>query len=69
MRLTLSLDGARFRTLDDQRTWDYAGLGVAGDLPGFWVFTAVRLDLGMGLLSDMPGVRSINGMVAFLRVF
>jgi hypothetical protein len=69
MRLTLSLDGARFRTLDDQRTWDYAGLGVAGDLPGFWVFTAVRLDLGMGLLSDMPGVRSINGIVAFLRVF
>jgi hypothetical protein len=69
LRLTISLDYARFRTLDDQRTWDFTGLGLAGDLPGFWVFTTVRLDLGAGLLSDLPGVRSVNGFVAFLRVF
>ena len=69
LRLTLSLDHAQFRTLDDQRTWDFTGLGASGDLPGFWVFTTVRLDLGVGLLSDMPGVRSVNGYVALLRVF
>jgi hypothetical protein len=69
LRLTFSLDYARFRTQDDQQTRDFTGLGASGDLPGFWVFTTVRLDLGVGLLSDMPGVRSVNGYVAFLRVF
>jgi hypothetical protein len=69
LRLTFSLHFARFRTQDDQRTWDFTGLGASGDLPGFWVFTTVRLDLGVGLLSDMPGVRSASGYVALLRVF
>jgi hypothetical protein len=69
MRLTLSLDHAEFRSLDDQQTRNFTGLGAAGDLPGFWVFTTVRVDLGVGLLSDMPGVRSFNGIIAFLRVF
>jgi hypothetical protein len=27
------------------------------------------MDLGMGVLSDMPGVRTVNGFVALLRVF
>jgi len=69
LRLTLSLDQAWFRTLDDQQTRHFTGLGAAGDLPGFGWFTTVRVDLGVGLLSDMPGIRSVNGFVALLRVF
>jgi len=69
LRLSLSLDQAWFRNLDDQRTRAFTGLGVAGDLPGFGWFTTVRVDLGVGLLSDMQGMRSVNGLVALLRVF
>lgn len=69
MRLTLSLDHAQVRNLDDQKTRNFTGLGAAGDLPGFWMFTTVRLDLGMGLLSNMPGVRTVNGFVGLSRVF
>ena len=69
LRLTLSLDQAWLRSLDDQRTFRVTGLGIAGDLPGFWWFTTVRVDLGVGLLSTLPGVRSCNGFVALLRVF
>jgi len=69
LRLTLSLDHARVRGLDDQRTRGFTGLGAAGDLPGFGWFTTVRVDLGVGLLSDLPGVRSVNGYVALLRMF
>jgi hemolysin activation/secretion protein len=69
LRLSFSLDHAEVRSLDDQKTRNFTGLGVAGDLPGFWVFTSVRMDLGMGVLSDMPGVRTVNGFVALLRVF
>ena len=69
LRLSLSLDEARFRNLDDPTYRTFTGLGVAGDLPGFGWFTTVRVDLGAGLLSDMPGVRSVNGFVALLRVF
>jgi hypothetical protein len=69
LRLTLSLDYARFQNLGDPRTRAFTGLGAAGDLPGFGWFTAMRVDLGAGLLSDMPGVRSVNGFVALLRVF
>jgi hypothetical protein len=69
MRLTLSLDQAEVRSLDDQVTRGFTGLGAAGDLPGFWWFTTVRMDLGVGLLSTMSGVRSVNGFVALLRVF
>jgi hypothetical protein len=69
MRLTLSLDHAEVRSLDDQVTRGFTGLGAAGDLPGFGWFTTVRMDLGVGLLSSMPGVRSVNGFVALLRVF
>ena len=69
LRLTLSLDQAWVRSLDNEKTYELTGLGVAGDLPGFWWFTTVRVDLGVGLLSSLPGVRSFNGFVAFLRVF
>jgi len=69
LRLTLTLDHAQVRSLDDRHTYGFTGLGAAGDLPGFWWFTTVRLDLGLGLASTMPGVRSFNGYVAFLRVF
>lgn len=68
-RLTMTLDHARARSVDDQQTYRFTGLGVAGDLPGFWWFTAVRVNLGGGLQSDVPGVRTVNGFVALLRVF
>ena len=68
LRLTLSLDHAEVRSLDDQITRGFTGLGAAGDLPGFGWFTTVRVDLGAGLWSTMPGVRSVNGFVALLRV-
>jgi hypothetical protein len=69
LRVTTSLDYARFQNLADPSTRSFTGLGVAGDLPGFWWFTLLRVDMGVGLLSDMPGVRSVNGFIAFLRVF
>lgn len=69
LRVSLGLDHARFRTLDDQQTRQFTGLGVAGDLPGFGWFTTVRVDLGTGIWSDMPGVRAVNGFVALLRIF
>jgi len=69
LRLTLTLDHARARSLDDQKTYGFTGLGIAGDLPGFWWFTTLRVDLGAGLHSDVPGVRTVNGYVALLRVF
>ncbi len=69
LRLTMRLDHARMRSLDDGKFYHFTGLGTAGDLPGFWWFTFVRLDLGFGLYSNMPGVRSVNGNVSFFRVF
>jgi hypothetical protein len=68
-RFTLSLDHAELRNLDDSAMRGFTGLGAAGDLPGFGWFTFVRVDLGVGLLSDLPGARSVNGFVALLRVF
>lgn len=69
LRLTLSLDQAWVRALDDRKTYSVTGLGIAGDLPGFGWFTTVRVDLGVGLASTLPGVRSVNGYVALLRIF
>ena len=69
LRLSLSLEYARARSLDDRKIYGMSGLGISGDLPGFWVFTAVRVDLGAGLQSDIAGVKSVNGYVALLRVF
>lgn len=69
LRLSLDLEHARSRSLDDGKTYGVTGLGITGDLPGFWWFTAVRVDLGLGLQSDIAGVKGVNGYVALLRVF
>ncbi len=69
LRLSLFLDHAEARALDNQKTYGLTGLGIAGDLPGFWWFTALRLNLGVGLQSDIPGVKTVNGFIALLRVF
>ena len=69
LRLSVFLDHAEARSLDDQKTYGMTGLGIAGDLPGFWWFTAMRLNLGIGLKSDIAGVKTVNGFIALLRVF
>jgi hypothetical protein len=69
LRLTVSLEHAGVRSLDDGKAYGVSGLGFTGDLPGFWWFTAVRVDLGVGLQSDIAGVKCVNGYVALLRVF
>jgi len=69
LRLSLSLEHARARSLDDQKTYGLTGVGLTGDLPGFWWFTAVRVDLGVGVQADIQGVKTVNGYVALLRVF
>lgn len=60
---------AQARALDNGLTYSFTGLGLKGTLPGFWIFTAVQVDLGVGLQSDIPGVKGVNGYVALLRVF
>jgi len=69
LRLSLSLEHADARSLDDQKTYGVTGVGITGDLPGFWWFTAVRVDLGLGVQSDISGVKSATGYIALLRVF
>ncbi|MBI4912635.1 MAG: hypothetical protein HY823_07850 [Acidobacteria bacterium] len=69
LRLTFSVDHAVARALDDRKDYAFTGLGIAGDLPGFWWFTSIRVDLGGGLRSDIPGLRTVNGWIALLRVF
>jgi hypothetical protein len=69
LRLSLSLEHAQARSLDNGKTYGMSGVSIAGDLPGFWWFTAVRVDLGAGLQSDIAGVKAVTGYVAFLRVF
>ena len=69
LRLSVFLDHGEARSLDDQKTYGLTGLGIAGDLPGFWWFTALRLNLGIGLKSDIAGVKTVNGYIALLRVF
>ena len=60
---------AEARALDTGQAYRFTGLALKGTLPGFWIFTAVQVDLGVGLQSDIPGVKGVNGYVALLRVF
>ncbi|WLT30632.1 hypothetical protein [Geothrix sp. PMB-07] len=69
LRLTLGLDHGQAHSLTDQKTYGFTGLKVAGDLPGFWWFTTIRVDLGAGLQSDVKGVKTVNGMISFLHLF
>ena len=69
LRLTFALDHARLRALDNGRTYGFTGLGLAGDLPGFGWFTTVRMNLGVGLQSDIEGLKGTQGYLALLRVF
>lgn len=69
LRLTLGLDHGRAHDLTDQKTYRFTGMKVSGDLPGFWWFTTIRVDLGAGIQSDIKGVRTVNGMVSFLHLF
>ena len=69
LRLTAALEHGRARHMVDQKTYGFTGLRLAGDLPGFWWFTTVRVDLGAGLQSDIKGGKAVNGMVSVLRLF
>ena len=69
LRLTISLEHAEARSLDNGKTYGLSGVGFTGDLPGFWWFTAVRVDLGVGVQSDIAGLKCVSGYVALLRVF
>lgn len=69
IRLSAGLDHARARSFDDGLTYRFSGARLSGDLPGFGWFTAARVDLGVGLQSDVPGVKTVNGLLTLLRVF
>ncbi len=69
LRLTFALDHARLRALDNGKTYRFTGLGIAGDIPGFWWFTTIRVNLGAGLQSDVSGLKGVQGYLALLRVF
>jgi hypothetical protein len=69
LRLTLGLDGARVRALDDHKAYDFLGLRVGGDLPGFWKFTYERVDLGFGVYSTMKGARTVTGSIVCAKIF
>lgn len=69
LRLTVGLEQAQIRALDDQRRYALTALALTGDLPGFWKFTSTRIDLGAGLRSTLAGARTVTGSVMFLRVF
>ena len=68
LRLGLGLDHGIARNEDDGKLYGFTGLSLAGDLPGFGWFTAVNVNLGVGLQSDIPGVKSVAGVISFLRV-
>ena len=69
LRLSLGLEHAQARSLDDGRNYRFSGVSAVGDLPGFWWVTTCRVNLGVGLQSDVPGVKVVNGMISFFRVF
>ncbi len=69
LRLTLGLEHARARSLEDGRVHAFTGATLAGDLPGFGWFTTVRVDLGIGLQSPIAGTKGASGTIALLRLF
>ena len=69
LRLTVGLEEAQVRALDDQQHYDFTSLALNGDLPGFWKITYVRVELGVGLHSGVAGARTVTGMIAMFRVF
>jgi len=73
LRLSLALNHTRLRAvpppLDDGKVYRFTGLTLSGDIPGFWWFTIVRADIHVGLQSDISGLRSVNGMLMFLKFF
>lgn len=69
LRLTVAVDHARLRAVDNGETYGFTGLGIAGDVPGFGWFTTIRMNLGVGLQSDIDGLKGVQGYLALLRVF
>jgi hypothetical protein len=69
LRLTLGLNHGQAHSLTEQKTYGFTGLKLAGDMPGFWWFTTVRVDLGVGLHSDVQGLKTVNGMISFIHLF
>ena len=69
LRLTFAVDHARLRAVDNGKTYSFTGLGISGDIPGFWKFTTIRTNLGIGLQSDIDGLKGVQGFLALLRVF
>ncbi len=69
LRLTLGLEHARARSLDDRKTYGFTGATLAGDLPGFGWFSTVRVDLGVGLQAGISGTKGVQGTIALLRLF
>jgi hypothetical protein len=69
VRLTFALDHGSLRAIDNHRTYQFTGMGVSGDFPGFYKFTTVRVNLGVGLQSDIAGLKGVQGYIALLRVF
>ena len=68
-RLKLTLEHGLARSLDDQKNYGFSGLNASGTLPGFWWFTTTQVNLGVGLQSDIPGMRTVNGTIVLLKVF
>jgi hypothetical protein len=69
LRLTAALDHARLRAIDNGESYRFTGLGLAGDIPGFGWFTTVRVNLGIGLQSDIDDLMGVQGYLALLRAF
>lgn len=69
LRLSLGLEHARARSLEDGKTYGFSGTTLSGDLPGFGWFTTVRVDVGIGLQSGIQGTKSVSGTIGLLRLF
>jgi hypothetical protein len=68
-RLSCHIDHSRARSMDNKKTYGFTGLALTADIPGFKWFTLLRADIGIGLHSDIPGIKGVNGTIAALRLF